>query len=80
MKKAKRIAAAVIALFLLAGAASPATLSSAVYADGGNGSEYRTVSAGKYTVFYRYGNARLTVYRILHQRQDIDNYTLVDLG
>lgn len=45
MKKAKRIAAAVIALFLLAGAASPATLSSAVYADGGNGSEYRTVSA-----------------------------------
>lgn len=42
--------------------------------------EYRTVAAGKYTVFYRYDDTALTVYRILHQRQDIDNYTLVDFG
>ncbi|WP_283171282.1 type II toxin-antitoxin system RelE/ParE family toxin [Curtanaerobium respiraculi] len=41
--------------------------------------EFRTVSAGSYTVFYRYDEATLTVYRILHQRRDVDTYTLVEL-
>lgn len=41
--------------------------------------EYRTVLAGKYTVYYRYDADTLTVYRILHQRRDIDTFTLVDL-
>lgn len=41
--------------------------------------DYRTVTAGKYTVYYRYDDAKLTVYRILHQRRDIDIYTLTDL-
>lgn len=40
---------------------------------------YRTVCAGRYIVFYRYDSTALTVYRILHQRQDIDAYTLIDL-
>ena len=41
--------------------------------------DYRTVIAGKYTVYYRYDDTTLTVYRIIHQRRDIDSYTLVDL-
>lgn len=41
--------------------------------------EYRTVIANPYIVFYRYDDQALTVYRVLHQRQDIDAYTLVDL-
>lgn len=40
--------------------------------------EYRTVLAGKYTIYYRYNETILTIYRILHQRQDIDDYSLVD--
>ena len=40
--------------------------------------EYRTALAGKYTVYYRYDSEKLVVYRILHQRQDIDRYTLVE--
>lgn len=41
--------------------------------------EYRTVAANPYTVFYRYDDQVLTVYRVLHQRQDVDAYALVDL-
>lgn len=41
--------------------------------------EYRTVKAGKYTVFYRYDSQAITVYRILHHRQDIDSYSFVNL-
>lgn len=41
--------------------------------------EYRTVLANPYIVFYRFDDVRLTVYRILHQRQDIDTYSLVGL-
>lgn len=47
--------------------------------EGTSGQEYRTVHANPYTVYYRYDRATLTVYRILHQRQDIDTYALVDL-
>ena len=42
------------------------------------GREYRTAQANPYTVYYRYDAATLTVYRILHQRQDIDTYTLAE--
>ncbi len=41
--------------------------------------EYRTVLAGPYTVYYRFDDSTLTVYRILHQRRDIDTYALIDL-
>lgn len=41
--------------------------------------DYRTAIAGKYTVYYRYDDKTLTIYRILHQRRDIDIYTLADL-
>ena len=41
--------------------------------------EYRTVLSGPYIVFYRYDRTTLTVYRIVHQRQNIDAYTLVDI-
>ena len=41
--------------------------------------EYRTVPAGKYTAYCRFDDATLTVYRILHQRRDIDTFALVDL-
>lgn len=40
--------------------------------------EYRTVLANPYTVFYRYDSKTLTVYRVLHQRQDTNVYTLID--
>ena len=40
--------------------------------------EYRFVAAGKYLVFYRHDAETLTVYRIVHQRRDIDVRTLVD--
>ena len=42
------------------------------------GRDYRTAQANPYTVYYRYDAATLTVYRILHQRQDIDTYTLAE--
>lgn len=40
--------------------------------------EYRSVHAGAYTIYYRFDKAKLVVYRILHQRQDIDTYTLTE--
>ena len=40
--------------------------------------EYRTVIAGKYTVYYRFDEDTATIYRILHQRQRIDDYALID--
>ncbi len=41
--------------------------------------EYRTIPANPYMVYYRYDAKTLAVCRVLHQRQDIDVYTLVDL-
>ena len=41
--------------------------------------EYRTIPADPYMVYYRYDAEAITVYRVLHQRQGIDVYTLVDL-
>lgn len=40
--------------------------------------EYRTIHAGSYTIFYRYDARTVTVWRILHQRQDIGILTPVD--
>ncbi len=42
--------------------------------------EYRMVQASPYTVFYRIDGGTIVIYRILHQRQNIDEYGLVDLG
>ena len=41
--------------------------------------EYRTALANPYTIYYRFDESTLTVYRILHQHQNIDDYTLVEL-
>lgn len=41
--------------------------------------EYRTIPADPYMIYYRYDASTLTVCRVIHQRQDIDVYTLVDL-
>lgn len=46
---------------------------------GNNGREYRTALANPYTVYYRFDDEAVTIYRILHQQRDIDTYTLIDL-
>lgn len=40
--------------------------------------EYRTVVTNPYTVYYRFDEEFVTIYRILHQRQDISEYALID--
>lgn len=40
--------------------------------------EYRTTLAGPYIIYYRYNATTLTVYRIVHQRQSIDTYSLIE--
>ncbi len=39
----------------------------------------RTYLVGKYRVFYSYDAEALTVWRVLHVAQDIDDYAIVDL-
>lgn len=39
----------------------------------------RTYLVGSYRVFYSYDAATLTVWRVLHTTQDMDDYALVDL-
>lgn len=41
--------------------------------------KYRTVLTSPYTIYYRFNETTLTVYRILHQHQDLDTYALVNL-
>lgn len=41
--------------------------------------EYRTVLANPYTIFYLFDDECVTIYRVIHQRQNIDDYALVDL-
>ena len=41
--------------------------------------DYRCALAGNYRVFYTFDSTTVTVHRILHQRMDICDYTLVDL-
>ena len=40
--------------------------------------EYRTMLSGPYIIYYRYNAITLTVYRIMHQRQSIDTYSLIE--
>lgn len=41
--------------------------------------EYRTVCSNPYTIYYRFDDASITIYRILHQRQNIDDFALVEI-
>ncbi len=50
------------------------------FAMGNDGSrEYRRIRAGSYIIFYVFDSETVTVFRVLHQRQNIDTCTLVDL-
>ena len=40
--------------------------------------EYRTVLANPYTIYYRFDARAVTIYRVLHQRRNMDDYALVD--
>lgn len=40
--------------------------------------EYRMAQASPYLIFYRVDNGAVVVYRVLHQRQNIDEYELID--
>ena len=42
--------------------------------------DYRTALAKPYVILYRFNNTTLTVYRIMHQRQNIDTYAMVALA
>lgn len=46
-----------------------------VRSPGSHGCEYRTARAGSYAIYYRFDTTTVTIYRILHQRKDIDTYT-----
>lgn len=39
---------------------------------------YRSYLAGQYRIFYTHGDEVLTVWRIIHTRQDLDDYALID--
>lgn len=41
--------------------------------------EYRTALANPYTIYYRYDEEALTVFRVIHQHRDIDIYTLMEI-
>ena len=41
--------------------------------------EYRTIHANPHTAYCRFDETTLTAYRMLHQKQEIDAYSLVDL-
>ena len=47
--------------------------------EGLDAKEYRTVHTSPYTVYYRFDEATLSVCRVLHQRQDMNTYALVEL-
>ena len=40
---------------------------------------YRRILVKSYWVYYTFDDESLTVWRIFHTRQDIDNYTIVDM-
>ena len=40
---------------------------------------YCMTRAEPYLIFYRHNETTLTVYRVLHQRQDIDTYAIMSL-
>lgn len=39
---------------------------------------FRSFLVSDYCVFYTFGNEALTVWRVIHTRQDIDDYALID--
>lgn len=41
--------------------------------------DYRKIYANPYAIYYRFNAKSLTIYRVVHQRKEIDVYTLVDL-
>ena len=41
-------------------------------------SDYRWVMVGKYRVFYRHDDEAVTVWRIVHCLQDLDEFELID--
>ena len=47
--------------------------------EGLDAKEYRTMYANPYTVYYRFDDTTFAVFRVLHQRQDMNTYALVDL-
>ena len=42
-------------------------------------SGYRTALLRPHTIYYRFDQETLTVYRILHQRKDMDGYTFLGI-
>ena len=44
------------------------------------GEAYRWHLVGQYRIFYTHSAETLTVWRILHTRQDLDGYALIDWG
>ncbi len=50
----------------------------AIAIEGPTHKDYRRVLVGNYMVFYRFDESAVTVYRVLHQRHDIDAATLID--
>lgn len=41
-------------------------------------SDYRWVMVGKYRIFYRHDSKAVTVWRIIHCLQDLDEFELID--
>ena len=41
--------------------------------------DYRCAVSGRYRIFYRFTAETVTIYRVLHQRQSIDAYSLIGL-
>ncbi len=42
--------------------------------------ERRAFLVGKYRLFYSYDTEKLTIWRVIHTSQDIDDYAIVDLS
>ena len=40
--------------------------------------DYRRMLVGNYWVYYTFDDSTLTIWRVFHTRQDIDNYSIVD--
>lgn len=43
------------------------------------GRGYRSLLVGRHRIFYSFDEEALTIWRVVHVRQDIDDYALVDL-
>ena len=39
---------------------------------------YRVYLSGQYRIAYRYGTDKLTIWRVVHTLQDIDDYALIE--